>query len=359
MLQKTFMLSLLKKGLSLSCTLRFSNKDIVQNLMPGSELENQFDIWLGSTFKIATLICTEEESVLLFNNKNKAQMSKKQTDIKESGTYMHNKGKNYLIKEDTEFLKLLSVSSKEAKVLSDQQDKYRQINKYCEILLSQLEDNHLLNKSEDTLRIVDMGSGKGYLTFALYYLLKEKMQLKVEILGIELREELCKFCNEQAKKLGWSDNLRFAAMDIRDFNKSAFDVLIALHACDTATDVAISQGIVNGAKLVVVAPCCHKQIRKQMKPKAPWNNILKNGILMEREAELLTDAIRALLLEREGYKTKVFEFISGEHTPKNLMITAGRHSQKLSKDKIENINLEIAELKAQFGIEEHYLESLL
>jgi len=348
-----------KKGLSLSCTLRFSNKDIVQNLMPGSELENQLDIWLGSTFKIATLICTEEESVLLFNNKNKAQMSKTQTDVKESGTNMHNKGKNYLIKEDSEFLKLLSVSSKEGKVLSDQQDKYRQINKYCEILRSQLEDNHLLNKSEDTLRIVDMGSGKGYLTFALYYLLKEKMQLNVEILGIELREELCKFCNEQSEKLRWSDNLRFEAMDIRDFNESAFDVLIALHACDTATDIAISQGIVNGAKLIVVAPCFHKQIRKQMKPKAPWNNILKNGILMEREAELLTDAIRALLLEREGYKTKVFEFISGEHTPKNLMITAGLLKKKTNNDEILRIDREIAELKAQFGIEEHHLESLL
>jgi hypothetical protein len=148
-------------------------------------------------------------------------------------------------------------------------------------------------------------------------------------------------------------------MDIRDFNESAFDVLIALHACDTATDIAISQGIVNGAKLIVVAPCCHKQIRKQMKPKAPWNNILKNGILMEREAELLTDAIRALLLEREGYKTKVFEFISGEHTPKNLMITAGLLKKKTNDDEILRIDREIAELKAQFGIEEHHLESLL
>jgi SAM-dependent methyltransferase len=348
-----------KKGASLSCTLRFSNKDIVQNFLAGDEFETQLDIWIANVFKIVTLISSEEESVLLFNNKNKAQLRTKRVELKTNHINLHNKEKNYLIKEDATFLKLLSITSNEGKVFSDQQDKYRQINKYCEIMLSQFEQHKTFEQPEKLIRIVDMGSGKGYLTFALYYLLKEIMQLNVEITGIELREELCRFCNEQAEKLGWATHLRFAAMDIVNYPKGEIEVLIALHACDTATDIAIFQGIANDANLIVVAPCCHKQIRKEIKPKGPWKNILKNGILLEREAELLTDAIRALLLEREGYKTRVFEFISGEHTAKNLMITAGRLNKTSKTEDTLKINHEIDGLKEQFGINEHYLEKLL
>jgi hypothetical protein len=348
-----------KKGATLSCTLRFSNKDIVQNFLAGDEFETQLDIWIANVFKIVTLISSEEESVLLFNNKNKAQLRTKRVELKTNHINVHNKEKNYLIKEDATFLKLLSITSNEGKVFSDQQDKYRQINKYCEIMLSQFEQHKTFEQPEKLIRIVDMGSGKGYLTFALYYLLKEIMQLNVEITGIELREELCRFCNEQAEKLGWAAHLRFAAMDIVNYPKGEIEVLIALHACDTATDIAIFQGIANDANLIVVAPCCHKQIRKEIKPKGPWKNILKNGILLEREAELLTDAIRALLLEREGYKTRVFEFISGEHTAKNLMITAGRLNKTSKTEDPLKINHEIDGLKEQFGINEHYLEKLL
>lgn len=348
-----------KKGLLLNCTFRFPDKDVVKNLMPGTELENQLEKWLGFSFKIATLICKDDETVLLFNSKNKAQLRTKQTDSRPEITNSHNREKNYLISEAAAFLKLLSVSSKDGKILNDQQDKFRQINKYCEIMLSQLEQYKLTENCETELSIVDMGSGKGYLTFALYHLLKEKLQLNVKILGIELREELCRFCTQQAEKLGWSDNLKFAAMNISDYKTTELDVLIALHACDTATDIALWQGIKNNAKLIVVAPCCHKQIRKQMKPREPWTNILKNGILMEREAELITDALRALLLEHEGYRAKVFEFISGEHTPKNLMITACRQGKKLSDGEKQSINNEIAAIKEQFGIEYHYLEKLL
>jgi SAM-dependent methyltransferase len=348
-----------KKGATLSCTLRFSNKDIVQNFLAGDEFETQLDIWIANVFKIVTLISSEEESVLLFNNKNKAQLRTKRVELKTNHINLHNKEKNYLIKEDATFLKLLSITSNEGKAFSDQQDKYRQINKYCEIMLSQFEQHKTFEQPEKLIRIVDMGSGKGYLTFALYYLLKEIMQLNVEITGIELREELCRFCNEQAEKLGWATHLRFAAMDIVNYPKGEIEVLIALHACDTATDIAIFQGIANDANLIVVAPCCHKQIRKEIKPKGPWKNILKNGILLEREAELLTDAIRALLLEREGYKTRVFEFISGEHTAKNLMITAGRLNKTSKTEDPLKINYEIDGLKEQFGINEHYLEKLL
>jgi hypothetical protein len=224
---------------------------------------------------------------------------------------------------------------------------------------SLLEQAGLSKTSEKPLQIVDMGSGKGYLTFALYDLLQRHLEQKVSLLGVELRPELCDFCNEQARSLGWQEGLRFEAMDILNYNEGDIDVLIALHACDTATDIAIAQGIRNGADLIVVAPCCHKQIRKAMKPKGPWAEILKQGILLERQAELLTDALRALLLQREGYKTKVFEFISASDTPKNIMIAAIKTKQALSSEELAALNKDIEMLKSDFGIPEHYLEKLL
>ena len=148
-------------------------------------------------------------------------------------------------------------------------------------------------------------------------------------------------------------------MDIMDYNGEDLDVLIALHACDIATDIALAQGVKNRAELIVTAPCCHKQIRRAMSPKAPWKNILKQGILLERQAELVTDAIRSLLLELAGYKVKVFEFISSEHTAKNVMISAIKSKQLLSSAEQEAKTEEIYQLKDTFGIEEHYLEYLL
>lgn len=348
-----------KKGNLLSCTLRYSNKDITQNLTPGDELSEQLVKWLTDAFKNAVLICKEEEFIFQLNNKNEASLrskkKKKEIDVEVSG---HDKARNYLIKEDSAFLKLLALSSSEGRIFKDQQDKYRQINKYCEIMLVQLEQNGLLEKGSQ-VQIVDMGSGKGYLTFALYQLLKEQKGIDVQILGVELRQELCDFCNEQAKNLGWEKGLRFVAMDILNYNEGDIDVLIALHACDIATDIAIAQGIKNEASLIVVAPCCHKQIRKQMNPTAAWKEILKNGILLERQAELITDALRALLLEQNAYKTKVFEFISTAHTPKNVMITAAKKKKTLNKEEKIKIEADIEGLKTTFGIEEHYLEKLL
>ncbi len=349
----------LKKGKALSCTLRYATKDITQNFYLGIELDNQVDTWLGKSFKIATLITEGEETVLQFNNKGEAQIRyiKNQTD-KKAQVLTHNKEKNYLIEEHSKFLQLLGVSSKEGKVYNDQQDKFRQINKYCEIMSAQLGQANLIKNCYKALKIVDMGSGKGYLTFALYDLIKNQLGRNVEMLGVELRTELCDFCNKQSASLEWNEGLRFAAMDILSYNEGDIDVLIALHACDIATDIAIAQGIRNGAELIVVAPCCHKQIRKEMKPQGPWTEILKQGILMERQAELITDALRALLLQKWGYKTKVFEFISTQHTPKNVMIAAVKSNAKMNEG-TNQIEKDIQGLKDTFGISEHYLEKLL
>ena len=172
-----------------------------------------------------------------------------------------------------------------------------------------------------------------------------------------MREHLTDFCNKQAKDLGWN-TLSFEAKDIINYDNNEIHVLIALHACDIATDIAIAKGIQANAEIIITAPCCHKQIRKEIKKDNMLKSILKNGILEERQAEIITDGIRALLLEAYGYKTKVFEFISLEHTAKNLMITAVKNK---NTDAVIQKRLlkEVQNLKERFGIGEHYLERLL
>ncbi len=348
----------LKKGRALSCTLRFETKDITQNYTLDTALREALENWLGQDYLIATLLSSTEDIVLKYNKKRKARLERIAGQKRAAVVVEHNLVKQYAITEDRPFLQKLGVSNKDGKLLQGYQDKYKQINKYVEIMESLLQQANLLNQPKP-LHIVDMGSGKGYLTFALFEFLKEGLQVPVEILGVELREQLTHFCNTQAKALGWQEQLRFAAMNILDYHGGDLDVLIALHACDTATDIAIAQGIKNGASLIVTAPCCHKQIRRAMHPKAPWKHILEQGILLERQAELITDSIRALLLELAGYKVKVFEFISSEHTAKNIMIAALKLSEPLSPQAQAARIAEINSLKEQFGIEQHYLETLL
>jgi len=202
-------------------------------------------------------------------------------------------------------------------------------------------------------KVIDMGSGKGYLTFALYEYLQQQNP-KVKVQGVELRQDLVDKCNAVAKKSGYK-GLSFVQGSIEDAKVSKVDMVIALHACDIATDMAIAKGVKAGAKYIAVAPCCHKQIRKAMgKTKTVLQPLIAYGILKERQAEMVTDTIRALLLQSEGYKTNVFEFIDLEHTAKNVMITG-----VLSGKKITKARREIADIKAEFGISEHYLETLL
>jgi hypothetical protein len=175
------------------------------------------------------------------------------------------------------------------------------------------------------LTIVDMGCGKGYLTFATYDWLRRSGWNDVTVRGIEARPELVKLCNRAAKENQF-DHLQFETGAIAGVKADRADVLIALHACDTATDDAIAWGVRAGASLIIVSPCCHKELRPQLRPPPALAGALRHGILLERQAEFVTDALRAALLEWAGYETKVFEFISTEHTAKNLMIAAIKRS---------------------------------
>ena len=299
--------------------------------------------WMESQFFNATLTLDVVEHKLLSNKKN-ASVKSTQTRGALAVCDLHDRQKSRLIPEDTPFLRSLGISSDRGKVYQASQGKYRQINKFVEIL-----DGLCVGKSIKT--VADMGCGKGYLSFATYSHLVT-LEKDTSLVGYELRPKLVTEINSIAR-LHKLSGLSFEVGDISQIDIPKTDMVIALHACDIATDLAIAKGIEVGAELIVVSPCCHKQIRKTMKGNPRTVSSLSHGIMKERMAEWLTDAIRALLLESKGYKTKIMEFVSLEHTSKNLLITA-------EKTKVRpGALLEVAALKEQYGIEEHYFERLI
>ncbi len=266
----------------------------------------------------------------------------------------HNEVKNRIFAAAEPFLHTLGISNKDGIILPTAKDKYLQINQFVEILKPYL----LKIGSQKPLNIADMGSGKGYLTFGIYQFLQSQ-NITSTVTGIEFRKDLVQFCNNAAQNLAFK-HLSFLEGTIQDIELAENNVLIALHACDTATDDAIIKGIEAKADLIVVAPCCHKQIRREMEQKQHENSvtsILKNGIMLERQAEILTDTIRALVLEALGYKVKIVQFIADAHTPKNMMLIAEKIDFK--KDvKLFKV-AEIEGLKKLFGIKRHYLQAKL
>ncbi len=340
----------LKSEQKLSFTYRYKTKDQVKNYSIEETLDLLKEL-LGESFLQALLIGINTEHQLLINKKGKTKLITNKTQTHQK-SLSHNKEKNYLIKsEDNKYLEKLGICDANGRVKDKQQDKYRQINRYVELM------SHWFEKIDRSkkLQILDMGSGKGYLTFALYDYLHKQLNLDVSVTGVELRKNLVTLCNDIGKECGFK-NLQFISKDINDFTSEEIDIIIALHACDTATDLAIYKGIKADAQLIVCAPCCHKQVRKDMGSKSDFRAITKHGIFEERQAEMLTDAIRSLLMEREGYKTKAFEFISNEHTRKNVMLVGRKTNANKNNDEI---NDEINLLKKSFKIQRQELEDLL
>ena len=328
---------------------RYKTNDVTQNFDINVALE-KIEKLIGNDFLNAAIFTQNEDFSILYNKKREATVISKKASLKAQTTDLqHNKDKNrtFLPSQNT-YLQQLGISNTSGEILKEGQKKYKQIDKYIEIIDATIRQNPL----SDTPHIVDMGAGKGYLTFALYDHLRYNLKKEVTVTGIELRENLVAFCNDLAKKCTFSD-LNFVAQDIFDYKPAKIDMLIALHACDIATDIAIAKGIQAKAEIIVVAPCCHKQIRKEMNTQSEMSALMKFGIMEERQAELLTDGIRALLMEAHGYQVKALEFVSVEHTPKNMMLIGVK--KKANADAFAKIQA----IKAQFGIKEHYLETLL
>ncbi len=342
----------IKKQLMLSFTYRYATRDEVKNYAD-TEGVTLIEKYAGHDFLNADLFTTTETTSVIFDKKTADfKISTKKNQVVETLlTAQHNREKTRLISSNALYLNALDITTKDGLVKNDSQHKYRQINRYIEIIDDLLRESPLPSDAV----VADFGSGKGYLTFALYDHLTHNLKMTPSVFGFELREKLSDFCQKTAEKCQF-DHLKFIAQDINDFKTNRLDMLIALHACDTATDIALAKGIQAEAEIIVVAPCCHKQIRKELQKSTAQNEmspILRHGIVEERQAELLTDGIRALLLEANGYKTRVFEFISTEHTPKNVMIV-GIKSQKNPKALAQ-----VEDLKKHFGIGFHELEKLL
>ncbi|TDQ07578.1 class I SAM-dependent methyltransferase [Pedobacter metabolipauper] len=346
---------IIKRTDMLSFTSRYKTRDIVKNFSISEGL-NRINHQISNDFKICTLFTTVKE--VIAEHMKGGTISVREVAI--SGalkpSLSHNKEKKRLIQPiGKTYLQELRITDQDGNVFKNTQDKYKQINQYIEILSSlikELPDQNIGN-------VVDMGSGKGYLTFALYDYLQTILKSETTVIGIEYREDLVQLCNDIAARSGF-DGLSFIQGTIESYEVNSIDLLIALHACDTATDDAIFKGIKANAKLIVVAPCCHKQIRREMeksKLKNEFSFLTKYGIFLERQAEMVTDGLRALLMEYSGYKTKVFEFISDVHTPKNILVVGIR--TKITDKRKAEILIQIDEIKAYFGIGYHHLQKLL
>ena len=345
---------LIKNEERLSFTYRHKTNDIVKNYTI-KESAGLIEKQLNEGFKTATLFTTARD--LVFDNSSGKSLIKELPPTKTAlPSLKHDVVKNHIISaKGKPYLTALNITDAAGNVYKATQDKYKQINHYVEILSSLIKEI----PEKEMLQVVDMGAGKGYLTFALYDYLTNVLKLKAAVTGVEFRPDLVKLCNTIAAKSNFS-SLRFEEGTIENYKTAQTDILIALHACDTATDDAIAKGILTGASLIVVAPCCHKQIRREIE-KSKVNNelefITRHGIFMERQAEMITDAIRAMVLEYYGYKTKVFEFITDAHTPKNIMIAGIKNNKLPYKNAavLEKINA----AKSFFGINAHRLEKIM
>ena len=347
---------MVKSKLKLSFTYHHQTNDIVKNYDIG-ESTVLLDTMMGDRFSSGRLFTLAGDFHLAKQTEGLV-FTKTAATQKKPPELSHNRAKERLVESaDKPYLRALGLTNEKGQVHKNSQDKFRQVNKYIEIL------DRLVKQlpPREKLRIVDMGAGKGYLTFALYDYLANKLGMNVEIAGVEFRKDLVTLCNDIASANGFM-NLHFEQGTIAQHDCTGADVVVALHACDTATDDAINKAIRAGASLIVVAPCCHKQIRREIEKGGGDSTLaflMKYGTYVERMSEMVTDGMRAQLMELSGYSSNLFEFIGDAHTPKNVMIVATKLEKPRSAHDVENINEAILKTKAQFGIGTHHLERLL
>lgn len=382
----------LKGGLRLAFTYRYATRDILKNFEPDAAVAEIVQL-LGKTFLTANLFTTRAALEITFREDGSARLSHGHAAHDAPPSLAHDHAKARGILQTEPWLRELGVTNPDGRVREAMGPKFRQINQFVEVLRPLLvaafaqgapvpvAATTSAERVTDTVRlkrrarrvlempteravtqliyrpltVVDMGCGKGYLTFAVSQLLEQMNFVGSHVVGVETRTDLVEETNRAVRACALS-RLHFQAGTIASAPLDNADVLIALHACDTATDDALARGIGTNARLLVVSPCCHKELRPQIVPPRVLAPALRHGILLEREAEFATDAMRAALLEWAGYDTKVFEFISTEHTAKNLMIAAVKRRQRGGR---EELAVRVRDLAAFYGVREQRLASLL
>lgn len=339
---------ILKEELIYQFTYNYKKKVIHENLK--KEIMTEKIMTLFDQFKQGQFFTKDADYQILISKKYKAKILKK-SPTKKATNLEHNRKKNYVIPENiaNPFLERLGVMNESGKVLAQKYDKFRQINRFLEMVADVVPN---LDKKTEKINIIDFGCGKSYLTFALYHYFVDILNLNVNIVGLDLKEDVVNHCNEIAKDLNYND-LKFMIGDIEHFEGAEkVDMVVTLHACDTATDAALTKAIEWDANIILSVPCCQHELFDKI-----HNPVMipmeKHGIIKERMSSLITDSIRVNILEIMGYNTQILEFIDLEHTPKNLLIRAIK-SNKKNQEVVE----EYKRFKEFWGVNPYFEEAL-
>lgn len=313
----------------------YANNQVFHENMDKETAVEQICTFLEKDYKQLDLLCEQSSFSALVNKKGKSNIKENKNQIAKKIDLSHNRKKRYILDTDEviPFLVDLGVQTKEGKIVDKKYKKYKQINRFLEFVKDVLPE---LPKDRP-VKIIDFGCGKSYLTFAVYYYLHIMNGRDVEMIGLDLKKDVIAHCNRMAEKYEYT-SLHFLEGDISTYDGAdSADMVITLHACDVATDFALDKAVHWNAKVILSVPCCQHELNAQIENDM-LEPLLKYGILKERFAALLTDALRANLLEQNGYEVQILEFIDMEHTPKNLLIRAVKRGEKADKkqEKLEN-----------------------
>ena len=335
---------------------RFLTRDETKNLLFPEALA-LVEARLGSEFLSANLFTESEDVQLELGTKDRLRVIRAD---RTPAPLEHDRSRVRWVDSLARYLQELEVTDSRGKVRERMGDKFRQIERFVDLLASAFRESSLFGVGRP-LTMCDMGSGKGYLTFAAYDYFQRVEKVQANVTGVEEREDLARLCNRVTQECGFG-GLRFAHSPIADYPLPPLDILVALHACNTATDDALFAGIRAGAQIILAAPCCHKEARPQVdraQSTGPLADILRHGIFAERHAEMATDSLRALLLERAGYRVRVSEFVAAEHTAKNVMLIATKRREPPTAEAMADLDRRVAQIKTFYGIQQHRLEQLL
>ena len=303
----------------------YEKEEILERILSGMELQFR-QLEAESTEEKLWALVSKKGKVTIKRRRNRPEQGKLCPDLS------HNRKKQYILKENeaVPFLVDLGVQTGEGKIVHARYDKFRQINRYLEFV----EDILPTLSKEGTVNIIDFGCGKSYLTFALYYYLHELKGIDVQITGLDLKTSVIEKCNGLARKYGY-EKLTFLAGDIASYESGGtVDMVVTLHACDTASDYALDKAVKWGAKVILSVPCCQHELNAQIHSSV-LEPVLKYGLIKERVAALVTDALRAGYLEEQGYQVQILEFIDMEHTPKNILIRAVKTGGRKKNEKLD------------------------
>jgi Methyltransferase domain len=347
----------------LSLVWRYPTKDVTKNQTLDDALASLAAL-LDGGFHNAHLSTRAHDVQLAFSRKGKASLrigKAAAAEARATPPPAHDQAKPRHLALDAPFwidLGLTHEVKGERVLVPAMARKWKQIDKFIEVISAALGSSPLADSA--ALEVADFGAGKGYLTFAMHAWLRQQGR-RAQVTGVDLRQDLVELCNAAAARHGLS-GLSFEQGDVRSHTPARLDVMIALHACDIATDHAIHLGLRAGAAIIMCAPCCHKQIRPQMRTPPLLRPLLRHGIHLGQEAEMVTDSLRALLLEAQGYDTQVFEFVALEHTSKNKMILAVKKRGDALAAAIKRrpeVQAQIDEIKRFYGLREQCLETLI